>query len=183
MKAEQSGKQANQTIEALGLFVFFSSVKTYLYIMQNTTQTMLIYIWMWKCDCRCSYAGWRGHWHGGGPVAKSEPSAHWHLQCQLGPWGWWQNRRWACKIGQRSFPARSYRGVHVRACLCVWKTLSCLRCFLSVVSNWTVHAWEDTDGRRKEFLTLTIRNGSPSLLKSRKKPNRNMETVLSPYFT
>lgn len=132
---------------------------------------------MWKCACRCAYAGRRGDWHGGGPVTKSEPPAHRHLQCQLGPWGRWQNSRRACKIGQRSVPARSYRGVYV--CLFERKTISCLRCFLSAASNWTVHAWEATDGRTKQFLTLTIRNRSQSALKCRKKPNRNMETVLS----
>lgn len=142
---------------------------------------MLIYC-VYKCGCRCAYAGRRGDWHGRGPVTKSEPPAHWHLQCQLGPRGWWQNRGWACKIGQRSFPARSYRGGYMCACLCERKTISCLCCFLSAVSNWTVHAWERTDGRTKQFLTLTIRNRSQSALKSRKKPNRNMETDLSPSF-
>lgn len=62
------------------------------------------------------------------------------------------------------------------------KTISCPRCFLSAVSNWTIQAWEATDGRTKKFLTLTIRNRSQSVLRSRKQTTRNMEAVLPPSF-
>lgn len=85
------------------------------------------------------------------------------------------------KLAKEAF-LRGVTEVCMCACLCERKNISRLCCLLSAVSNWTVHAWEGTDGRTKQFLTLTIRNRSQSALKKSKKPNRNMETVLSPSF-
>ncbi len=60
--------------------------------------------------CRCADVGRRGNRCCGGSVSELELPAHPHLQCQLGPRGWWKDCGWPCQTGQRSFPAGGYWG-------------------------------------------------------------------------
>lgn len=123
---------------------------------------LVICVYIFKHACRCAHAGRRGDRHGGGPVSQPEPSAHRHLQCQLGPGGRRQNGGRPGQARQRSLPARSDRGLRLRASVCLWERENYFLSvcgFHSALSNWTVQAWEDTSRMNKAvFDPWTIRD-------------------------